>query len=83
MSPTLLKFKKDISEFEPEKSIASFPILVKLLLIILPLLKSISIASCFVFLNIAFSIKYFEEIILTASSESIFLKTEFFISTFV
>ena len=45
----LIEGKKDISEFDPEKSIASLPILLKLLLRILPLLKSISMASYFIF----------------------------------
>ena len=57
-SPTLIalstifsKFKEDNSEVEPEKSTASFPIFLKLRLIIFPSLKSISIASCFVFIK--------------------------------
>jgi len=58
LSPTFLKSIKNNSDFDPEKSIASLPILKKILFSILPFPKSISIASLLIFLKFVFEILY-------------------------
>ena len=77
LSLTLLKYISSTITFDPEKSIASFPMFSKLALLMTPLLKSKSIASESFSVNLTSEILKEESNTLIASSELISLKVIF------